>query len=326
MDPSNDNCSSSLVSVILPTYNRSKTLIRCIESVLAQTYINLELIVVDDGSVDDSERLVTSIDDRRLRLIKHKRNRGQSVALNTGIKSASGEWIAIQDSDDEWLPQKLQRQMEVLSRDADETVAGICGRTQFINGKGEAGKVFPRRQVALSKGVKLEDMLLSNPVCHPSVIIRRDIFDKVGYYDVALMKAKDRDLFIRILQSYRLLGIDEILMHSYVADVNITKSLKPESLWLVLEKNSEVYGGIPRRCLADKYFHVVTEFMRLNDSSGALKALSRCYSLSMERRYLMLSKCVHFGLLPPSLLIFPYRVVRRLKAVVSFGRLIKARA
>ncbi len=104
------------VSVVLPTYNRVRTLERAVHSVLAQSFTDLELIVVDDGSRDNTHELMTRLadSDRRVRYIQHPANLGQSRARNTGISSAAGKFIAFQDSDDEWLPAKLGRQVEAM--------------------------------------------------------------------------------------------------------------------------------------------------------------------------------------------------------------------
>lgn len=96
------------VSVVIPTYNRAHLVGRAIQSVLNQTYQDFEIIVVDDGSTDNTEEVVKSFNDPRIRYIRHDQNRGGSAARNTGIKMARGEYIAFQDSDDEWLPEKLE--------------------------------------------------------------------------------------------------------------------------------------------------------------------------------------------------------------------------
>ena len=103
-----------MISIILPMYNRAATLRRCVESVLAQTCADWELIAVDDGSVDESVRVVEAFGDARIRLLRHERNRGPSAARNTAIEAAHGEYLALLDSDDEWLPTKLEKQIARL--------------------------------------------------------------------------------------------------------------------------------------------------------------------------------------------------------------------
>ena len=104
------------VSIIIPTYNRAHLIDRSIQSVLNQTYQDFELIVVDDGSTDNTEDIIRQFQekDKRIKYIKHDKNKGGSAARNTGIKNSRGEYIAFQDSDDEWFPEKLEKQIEII--------------------------------------------------------------------------------------------------------------------------------------------------------------------------------------------------------------------
>ena len=118
---------SQLVSVILPLYNRAESIVGAINSVLDQTYRNLELIVVDDASTDQSIELVEAISDPRIRLLRHETNQGAAAARNTGIEAAKGGYVAFQDSDDEWLPEKLDKQMQVFLAAPEGVGAVYCG-------------------------------------------------------------------------------------------------------------------------------------------------------------------------------------------------------
>ena len=105
------------ISVIIPTYNRAHLISRSAKSVLAQTYPDFELIIVDDGSGDNTEEIIEALADPRIRYLRHESNRGVSAARNTGIRAARGDYIAFQDSDDEWLPQKLEKQLGLFEQD-----------------------------------------------------------------------------------------------------------------------------------------------------------------------------------------------------------------
>ncbi|OYR53897.1 hypothetical protein DJ73_06250 [Halorubrum sp. Ea1] len=109
-----DMVDNPLVSVIIPTYNRREELERAIDSVLHQSFAEFELIVVDDNSMDDTTNLVKGYEDNRIRYFRHKQNEGVSQARNTGIQHAKGEYIAFLDSDDEWVPEKLETQLKVI--------------------------------------------------------------------------------------------------------------------------------------------------------------------------------------------------------------------
>lgn len=116
------------VSVVIPTYNRAPTLPRALESTLAQTIDDLEILVVDDGSTDDTASVLATYQDvdSRVRPVVHATNQGANVARNTGIEHARGEYIAFLDSDDEWHPEKLERQLAALEDRPDEWVGVYC--------------------------------------------------------------------------------------------------------------------------------------------------------------------------------------------------------
>jgi len=128
-----------MVSCIIPTYKRSDSLIKAINSILAQTYKNLEVIVVDDNNLDDKYSLIvqkklSAIKDKRLRYVKQKKHKNGAAARNAGIKVARGEYIAFLDDDDEWLPEKLEKQIKYL--DSKPKYGGVsCLYTYYSNGK-----------------------------------------------------------------------------------------------------------------------------------------------------------------------------------------------
>ena len=128
------------VSIIIPTYNREQLLGRAIKSVLAQTYQDFELIIVDDGSTDNTERLVKSFNSEKTRYIRHRKNKGPAAARNTGIRSAKGDYIAFQDSDDEWMPEKLEKQMRAFTTAPPEVGVVYTSYYSTIN----KGKRFNR--------------------------------------------------------------------------------------------------------------------------------------------------------------------------------------
>ena len=124
------------VSVIIPTYNREKLVSRSIQSVLDQTYQDYEIIVVDDASIDNTEKVVKSFNDVRIRFLRSNLNKGGSAARNMGIIAANGEYIAFLDSDDEWLPEKLEKQISILKNLKSLEWGGIyCGHILISNNR-----------------------------------------------------------------------------------------------------------------------------------------------------------------------------------------------
>jgi len=114
-----------LVTIVIPTYNRGYILSRAIKSVLNQTYQNMEIIIVDDGSKDNTEEVVKKFTDTRIQYIRHSENRGLSAARNTGIKNSKSDFVAFLDSDDEYLPEKIEKSLEVF-KNARENLGMVC--------------------------------------------------------------------------------------------------------------------------------------------------------------------------------------------------------
>lgn len=181
-----------LVSVIIPTYNRAGLVGRAIESVLGQTYQEVEMLLVDDGSTDDTGVVVKGFTDPRIVYIRHRANRGGAAARNTGLRAARGEFIAFLDSDDRWLPEKLERQLDAL-RLALQCGVAYCA---FVK-TGSAGA----RLVENKNGDELEKLLLQRQfvITLSTVVVRRELLNAVGGFDELLPSCQDTDLFIRLL-------------------------------------------------------------------------------------------------------------------------------
>jgi glycosyltransferase involved in cell wall biosynthesis len=199
---------SPLVSVIIPTYNRCQWLSRAIESVLEQTYAPLELIVVDDGSTDDTPDLLGSYGGG-IRVIRQA-NTGVSGARNAGIRAAGGELIALLDSDDRWLPEKLEHQVAYFQATSQ---AMIC-QTEEIwvrNGK----RVNPKKRHRKYSGMIFEKTLPLCLVSPSAVMMRAALFREVGLFDEALPACEDYDLWLRICWKYpvHLIPIPLIVKH-----------------------------------------------------------------------------------------------------------------
>ena len=193
-----------LVSVVVPTYNRGWCLNESIDSVLSQTYENFELIVVDDGSTDDTEKCLSQYNN--LTVISQP-NQGVSAARNRGIKSSNGSLIAFLDSDDTWLPEKLSVQVEYFLRHAE---VEIC-QTQEIwirDGK----RVNPGHRHRKTSGMFFEKSLALCLVSPSAVMIRKRLLDKVGFFDETLLACEDYDLWLRINATIPIFLIDEPLV------------------------------------------------------------------------------------------------------------------
>ena len=193
------------VSVILPTYNRSWIVGQAIDSVLDQDYANLEVIVVDDGSTDDTSRLLATYADR-ISVIGQE-NRGVSAARNTGIRAAAGELIALLDSDDTWLPGKVAAQVAFFSANPD---ARVCQTEELWVRNGV--RVNPGKRHRKEGGMIFARSLALCLVSPSAVMMRRSLFDDVGLFDESLPACEDYDLWLRIAWKYPVDLIDRPLI------------------------------------------------------------------------------------------------------------------
>lgn len=193
------------VSVVIPTFDRASVLPRALDSVGAQTLSPAEVIVVDDGSTDDTAELV----ERRfpsVRLLRQE-NRGVSAARNRGIEASGGEWIALLDSDDEWRPSKLERQMSGLE---ERPELRVCHTDEIWIRQGR--RVNPRQIHAKHGGWIFEHCLPLCAMSPSSILIHRSIFEEVGMFDEELPACEDYDLWLRICSRYPVLYVDEPLV------------------------------------------------------------------------------------------------------------------
>ncbi len=175
----------------MPTYNRAGLVPRAVESVLAQTFPDYELIVVDDGSTDETAHQLGRFDDR-LRVVRQE-NRGVSAARNRGIQASSGELLAFLDSDDEWLPEKLARQVERYTSDNPRF---ICHTDEIWR---RNGREVPQKPIHRKQGGRFFERALERCLISPSsVMVSRELLDRVGWFDENLPAAEDYDLWLRI--------------------------------------------------------------------------------------------------------------------------------
>jgi len=193
------------ISIIIPTYNRALLLKEAIESVFLQTYKNFELIVVNDGSTDNTLNLLKQYGNR-LRILNQE-NKGVSAARNLGIKNANGDLIAFLDSDDLWLPEKLKNQVNFFLNNLS---ALIC-QTQEIwirNGI----RVNPKKKHEKKSGMIFKNSLALCLVSPSAVMIHKKLFQNVGLFDESLPACEDYDLWLRISYKYPIYLIDKPLI------------------------------------------------------------------------------------------------------------------
>ncbi|MGC9031775.1 MAG: glycosyltransferase family 2 protein, partial [Minisyncoccia bacterium] len=197
------------VSIILPTYNRSHLLERSIKSVLEQSYQNFELIIINDGSNDETEEKVKEYQklDRRIKYLKNKKNLGLSVARNIGIQLSKGEFIGFQDDDDFWLKRKLEKQVRVLNS-LPESFALVF--TAWYRWENKKKIYFPQKKYDLKN---IQKLLLSQgySMPTPSMLIKKSALFETGFFDEKLKMLEDLELAIRLSDRYFFQFIEEPL-------------------------------------------------------------------------------------------------------------------
>ena len=233
-----------LVSVVIPAYNRADLLLRAIRSVLGQTYTSLECIVVDDASTDDTERVVRKFTDNRLVYLRHETNRGGAAARNTGIQNASGDHIAFQDSDDEWLPEKLVMQMAAF-KEASQSVGVVYSAFVYVRPDGSAFP--PCWDVAPPADRFRQTLLTHNFIATPTAVVRRECFNHVGGFDKALPRYQEWELWLRVakLYDFRCINLPLLRVHFTKESISASKEAKIQAMQIILKKHYADMAAYP---------------------------------------------------------------------------------
>jgi glycosyltransferase involved in cell wall biosynthesis len=268
-----------LVSVIVPNYNYARYLGEAIDSVLAQTYADIELIVVDDGSTDGSRAVIESYGDRVTAIFQQ--NRGVSAARNSGVAASSGEFVAFLDADDAWLGQKAERQVEQLSADAGMGLVHVGVREIDAD-----GQTIGERLDGMSGEVAEELLLFERPVIlggGSGLMTTRAVLEKVGGFDEQMSTSADWDMFVRIASSYRVAFIPEVLLRYRVHGSNMHSNFEvmERDMLRGLDKAFAAGAGVDRsRCYSNLYKTLAAS----NYVAGNHSAFLRCAAKSIWNR------------------------------------------
>ena len=243
------------VSVIIPAYNREESLRESVESVLRQTYSDFELLIVDDCSSDNTLKIANAIDDPRVRILQTPENCGASGARNLGAREARGDWLAFQDSDDEWLPTKLEKQMAALAGNST-AIGSYCGLL-VLGGLSESGgarmtvNYIPEATYipdhASLDGDLSTIILRYSLISTQMLVVRRELFETVGGFDEELKALVDWDLCIRLAQKGPFAFIDEPLVLQRFSSNSLTRDREKRRLarYRILEKYGDLLASYP---------------------------------------------------------------------------------
>jgi len=195
------------VSVIIPTKNREEYVSRAVNSVLAQTFGDFEIIIISDGSTDNTDSVIRSYDDKRIIYLKFNVSKGAAAARNYGVRTAKGEYLAFLDDDDEWLPEKLAMQVDAMERSSPDVGLIYTWMDIYAGGK------FIKRIAHKAKGDMFREML-GVPVIRgfSNVLIRKAVFDRLGDFDENLRRGIDSDMWRRIAKYYKVDYVPEALV------------------------------------------------------------------------------------------------------------------
>jgi glycosyltransferase involved in cell wall biosynthesis len=208
------------VSVVIPTFNRANAISRAIDSTLQQTVSDIEVLVVDDASTDATSEVVEAYDDDRIEYIRHSQNQGANAARNTGIEVANGEYVSFLDSDDELHPEHLEKVLAALAESSDCCIGAFTSFKRVDDGLIDLS-IASRTEVTASD---LKDgNLVGTLSC---TTFHSKVFTEIGNFDDNLRASQDIDFYLRVLESYTMVGIDEILVVKHEAGDNIGGNLQ----------------------------------------------------------------------------------------------------
>ena len=227
------------VSVSIPTYNRAEFLRSAVISVLNQTFQNFEIIVIDDASKDHTQEVVKSLNDKRIRHIRHEENKGVSAARNTGVANSNGEYVAFLDDDDEWLPEKLQKQLDLL--EACPPIVGVVYTGIFV--VEESSRKILARYFPKSRGNVFEEVLTQNYIAQTStLLLRKECFERVGLFDENIDFGEDYDMWLRISKEFQFEYVNELLVkhliHGYWPSLSRNYEAVISSINILLKKHA----------------------------------------------------------------------------------------
>lgn len=272
-----------LVSIITPVYNGQDFLDRSIKSVLAQTYENWELLLIDDGSSDNSVQIIKYyLEDNRIKLLRNQSNSGIPTTRNKGIENSTGEFIALLDQDDEWLPHKLEKQVNKFL-EIDDSFGLIYSNVEVRTDQGILADQKKEIEPEASIQSNLELMLSRNLITSPTAMVKRKALKEVGLFDESIRwGGDDYDLWIRIAHKYKFDYIDEVLCIRHEHQQNYSADKKRMMLKTIElgEKYVEQFGlepSLSRKLKSNHYYRYGIESIKklrvLSGLSYVIKSL-----------------------------------------------------
>lgn len=268
---------SEKVSVIIPTYNREKTILRALQSVLNQTYTNIEILVVDDGSTDGTADIVRSVEDERVKYLVLEKNGGPSNARNVGVHMAEGEWIAFQDSDDCWHNDKLEVQMAYAKGHPEFSLIYCMSMNYFQNGLKML--VPPKPWPEVMEGDMLDILLQRNVIDTPTMFLKRACFLNVGGFDITYKALEDWEFMLRFSKMYEIGFLQQVLMDSYMLNDGVSSNMGA-----YFESRCKMLGQYRTEMMRKGVFEAIMQDILIRaQKEGVLDAVKKMMMLYLSR-------------------------------------------
>lgn len=271
-----------LVSIIIPSYNRAETILGSVNSVLNQSYKNIEVIVVDDCSSDNTFEIVNAIKDNRVRCIKLEKNSGACIARNVGVENSKGEIIAFQDSDDIWHEDKLEKQLQYLLENNYEFIS--CAYTRIFE---RSRTVFGIVECPEHKVELWCKLLNNNWISTQTIVCYRYCFDEIAF-DSKVKRYQDWDLALQAALKYRIGCLNESLVDVYLQSNSITNTIKSEQAKLFVVKKHRCDVDFKNKRMVAQYYKTLADVTRRKSSLMAGKLYFKCFCLKPNAKILLL--------------------------------------
>lgn len=284
------------VSIVIPAFNKGDLTVKTVKSALNQTYPNIEVIVVDDGSTDNTRKCMSSFGDK-IRYV-YKQGGGACSARNLGIRLATGDYIGLLDCDDMYLPQKIEKSVDYLERNPDSGF--VHTRAYFIDENDAILRtyfLYRSRHIGwIAKG-----LIQGNFVCNSTPVVRKSCFEKVGFFDETIFIPADWDMWMRLAEQYRV-GYIHTPLTLYRVSGNYTlnhlEQSKREELIVVekaIQRNSKVYSHLKDRFVSNVHYRHAICYLAIDDFKNLrdeLKLSVRKHPFNLKALFLFIAMMV----------------------------------
>jgi glycosyltransferase involved in cell wall biosynthesis len=259
-----DDVTEQLISVVMPVYNSEKYLHVAIASILNQSYPHFEFIIVDDGSQDKSQSIISSITDKRIKYIRNVENKGIVYSLNKAIEISKGNFIARMDSDDVSLPRRFELQIKAFKDNPQLVVCGTWYKSIYKD------RFLNNNKLAVSNGQMKAQLLFGNPICHPSVMFKKTVWENNSGFLKEEINCEDFGLWSRAKDAGDFYNIPQYLLNYRIHDSNVSKT---NTVLRIQAENNIIAASFARQLnVQSAYPSLINSDVRINDTTEFINA------------------------------------------------------